>query len=104
MEKSIILNGFDMDVVFDFEITSSHVARVGRIGMRETVIDDWEIAIESVNGMPVSYFSEEGLQAIRDALENETDLIQRESEVHAYDHIADEVDRRWDERKEAMNA
>ena len=101
MEKTVILYNNDWEVKFDFTITASHVERVGRIGMRNTILDDWEITIESVNGMPASCFTDEGLQVIRDALENDTDLIQRESEAHSMDWYGDEVDRRHDERKEA---
>ena len=101
MEKTVILYNNDWEVKFDFTITATHVERVGRIGMRETILDDWEITVQTINNAPPDCFSDKMLAMVVFALENDTDLIQRESEAHSMDWYGDEVDRRHDERKEA---
>lgn len=103
MEKTITLFYNDWDINFDFTITASHVERVGNIGLRETIIDDWDITIQTINDAPPDFFTEKFIAMVKDALENDTDLIQRESELHSMDWFSDEADRRYDERKEAVN-
>ena len=103
MEKTVILFNNDWEVVFDFTITATHVERVGHIGMRETVLDDWDITIQSINNAPPDCFTPKMIAMVKEALENDTDLIQRESELHAMDWFGDEADRRYDDRKEAVN-
>lgn len=102
MEKTITLFYNDWEVEFDFTITATHVERVGNIGMRETVLDDWDITIQSINNAPPDCFTPKMIAMVKDALENESDLIQRESELHAYDHVTSEWDRRHDEMMEAI--
>jgi hypothetical protein len=102
MEKTITLFNNDWDIKFDFDITASHVERVGHIGMRETVLDDWDITIQTINNAPPDCFTPKFMAMVVEALENDTDLIQRESELHSMDWFSDEADRRHDERKEAV--
>lgn len=78
--------------------------RVGRIGMRNTILDDWEITIVSVNGAPPDCFSDKMLAMVVDALENESDLICAANlSCIQWTGSKDEADRRYDERKEAVN-
>lgn len=102
MEKTITLFNNDWDIKFDFDITASHVERVGHIGMRETVLDDWDITIQTINNAPPDCFTPKMIAMVVETLENDTDLIQRKSELHAMDWFGDEADRRYDERKEAV--
>jgi hypothetical protein len=94
MEKTVIINGHDLEVIFDFEVTKSRVYRVGHIGLSETIIEDWQIDIESVNGISAKHFTDEGIEIIKTALQEETDLLQEQYEAHCQDHICWAMDRR----------
>lgn len=92
LEKTVIINGHDLEVIFDFEVTKKHVERY--MFVKQTVIDEWEITIESVNGIPAWLFTDDGIEIIKTALQEETDLLQEQYEAHCQDHICWAMDRR----------
>ena len=101
IEKNIILYETDHEIIFDFEVTASHI-RYGRFYIKETILDDWEITLISVDGLPIKMFTPEAKQEIIKALEDHTDLIDEQRDAHVNDALYEEIDRRCDVIKDKV--
>lgn len=99
--KSIVIKNHDYEIQYEISNIYTHTERHGRIGMRHTVVDRYDIDLIAINDLDPSHFSEMFRGMVDEELRTYTD--EEVSERMMFDHVPEEWDRRYDERKEAIN-
>lgn len=99
--KTIVIKGHDYDIDYQVTDVMTHTEALGRIGMRKTVVDHYDIEFIAINDLDPSHFSEMFRGMADEELRSYIDDDIRDR--YMFDHVPAEWDRRHDERKEAVN-